>query len=131
MAGNGTILKFGYWSLTQFTFICEEQYKKWHNFNDRLKNHWNVGIEQYFLDETGQYVNYKEMVRFCDEKIREGIINPVEIFNKSRNDNKWKRPQFIIDRAAALIRVKELIKEKQFPVVEGINDFEEAEEYAD
>lgn len=71
------------------------------------------------------------MVRFFDEKIREGVIDPAEIFNKSRNDSKWKRPQFIMDRAAALIRVKEIIKEKQFPVVEGINDFEEAEEYAD
>ena len=104
--------KFGYWSLTQLTFICEEQYKKWHNFNDRLKNHWNIGIEQYFLDETGQYVDDKKMVKVCDEKIREGVINPAEVFNEHRNDHRFKRPQFIIDRAAALIRVKELIKEK-------------------
>jgi len=83
------------------------------------------------LDKTGQYVNYKEMVRFGDEKIREGVIAPADVFNKHCNDHRKERSHFIIDSAAALIRVKDLVRDKQFPVMEGADEYEEAEEYVD
>jgi hypothetical protein len=59
-------------SLNQFTFQTEEQMKNWQKFTDSLLRHYNISLEQYYLNEDST-LNYQKMILDIHSLIKSGL----------------------------------------------------------
>jgi hypothetical protein len=129
-----------YLSLTQFKFKNIKQSKSWEKFHNRLKlEYGGLGIEIYYLDESGQYLNYERMIHEVDELIRAGEMKPSRYYNRHRHFTRdhSERAAVLKKRETGRKKMRDLIKEKLFPsleeleVLEEVETFEEPDEYVD
>jgi hypothetical protein len=81
------ILKAGrpiYYSLSQYTYIDKSQYLSWKKAAQKLKLRYGESFEIFFTnkDET---VDYAKMIVTIDKMIREGVRDPLKVFDKHNN----------------------------------------------
>ena len=72
-----------------------------------------------------------EMIEYCDLQIRDGVMDPAKIFNKHRNTTRLLAHAIVRNRHTASKQVHSLIQSKQFPIIEGFNDFDDMEEWCE
>ena len=66
-------------------FRTHRQHKAWQKYQSRLKRRGGgLGFEQFYLNDDGT-IRYQDMVADIDKYIREGVENPVDVFDKDRN----------------------------------------------
>ena len=83
LQAGDNVLKIGrpaYFSTSQFTYQTAEQYDKWKKSGERLKRKYGEAFEIFFSNIDGT-INYQGMIETLDKMIRDGIINPLSIFD--------------------------------------------------
>jgi hypothetical protein len=75
-------------------FLTYKQHKNWLKYQSRLKRRsGGLGYEQFYLNDNGT-IRYQDMVEENDKHIRDGVMNPADIYDKDRNffrDMKYKK----------------------------------------
>ena len=83
LQAGDNVLKIGrpaYFSTSQFTYQTAEQYDKWKKSGEKLKRKYGESYEIFFSNIDGT-INYQGMLETIDKMIRDGIINPLSIFD--------------------------------------------------
>ena len=66
-------------------FLTYKQHKNWQKYQSRLKRRGGgLGYEQFYLNDDGT-IKYQDMIEEIDKHIRNGVMNPADIFDKDRN----------------------------------------------
>lgn len=75
-------------------FQTYKQHKNWQKYQNMLKRRGGgLGFEQFYLNDDGT-IRYQDMVEEIDKHIRNGVLNPVNVFDKNNNffrDMKYKK----------------------------------------
>jgi len=66
-------------------FLTYKQHKNWQKYQSRLKRRGGgLGYEQFYLNDDGT-IRYQDMIEEIDKHIRNGVMNPADIYDKDRN----------------------------------------------
>lgn len=85
-----------------------------------------MGIERYFMSEDGKTLRYEEMIRTCDQLIREGV-HPTEYFNASRHAHRLPVQEYVHKRRVGIRKAKAVVYDKSLPDVPFIEELKQFE----
>lgn len=107
-------------------FQTYKQHKSWQKYQNKLKRRGGgLGFEQFYLNDDGT-IRYLDMVNEIDKHIRNGVLNPVNVFDKDRNffrDMKYKKNEKKNEIILKHIRLTTTMKNLNRIMTIGITQF--------
>ena len=107
-------------------FQTYKQHKNWQKYQNKLKRRGGgLGFEQFYLNDDGT-IRYLDMVNEIDKHIRNGVLNPANVFDKDRNffrDIKYKKNEKKNEIILKHIRLTTTMKNLNRIMTIGITQF--------
>jgi len=107
-------------------FQTHEQHRAWTKYQDMLKRRGGgLSFEQFYINDDGT-INYKQMCEDIDKHIREGVINPANVFDKDNNffrDMKYKKNEKKYKVILDHIRLTTIMKNEIRLITVGVTEY--------